>query len=125
MQSEGSIGSPTRALGVLLLVARWTMAILLGVGALVFLLHGRADFARLGRPDGARIALGCAEMAGAGLLLFARTVRAGSLLLLIVLAWAAGFHFAVGLSSGVLWIFLLAVLAILAATRARKAQEVP
>jgi hypothetical protein len=89
----------------------------------VLLLHGRAAFARLGRPDEARIALACGEIAGVVLFLFRRTALAGGLALVIVLAWAAGFHFALGQSAGRLWLYLAAVLVLAAATQTLAARQ--
>jgi hypothetical protein len=105
-----------RALRLALAVVRWLLALVLGAAALAFLLHGRVGFARLGGRDEARIALGCAEMTGAGLFLFRRTMLAGAVVLLIVLSWAAGFHFARGLGSHQLWVYLSGVLALTAAS---------
>jgi hypothetical protein len=107
-----------RALRVLLTAGRWVLGAALGFGALSFLVHGRAVFTRLGQPDGARIALAGAEILGAALFLFRRTALAGGAVLLIVLAWAAGFHFALDMGSLRLWIYLAAVLVLAAATRA-------
>ena len=106
-----------RALRVLLTLARLCLGAALGVAALSFLLHGRGAFARFGRPDEARIALASGELAGAALFLFRRTALAGGLVLLIVLAWAAGFHFALGQAARNLWLGLAAVIALSAATR--------
>ena len=108
-----------RALRILVAAARWLLAIALALGALSFLVHGRGAFARFGRPDGARIALAAAELAGAVLFLFRRTILAGALVLLVVLAWAAGFHFALGLGATNLWLSMAAVLVLSAATSAR------
>jgi hypothetical protein len=106
-----------------LTAARAAVAVWLGRGAFVFLLHGRAVFEHLGRPDGARITIVCAELAGAILFLFTRTAIAGGLVLSVVLAWAAGFHFAVGEASRMLYVFLFGVLALAGGTRALAAQE--
>ncbi len=114
--AEGSKGS--RTLALLATAARWLLAAALAFGALSFLVHGRGVFARYGRPDAARIELACAEFFGAVLFVFRRTALAGGLVLLIVLAWAAGFHSALGLGTANLWLYLAAVLALSAATRA-------
>lgn len=118
MPDSASRSKRARALGILLTVLRWGLGVALATGALSFLLHGRGVFARLGRPDGVRIALACGELAGAALFLFRRTALAGGVVLLIVLAWAAGFHFAVGMAARGLWLNLAAVLALSAAGRA-------
>ncbi|HWZ86304.1 MAG TPA: hypothetical protein VN032_08885 [Thermoanaerobaculia bacterium] len=75
--------------------ARVVLALLLGGGAVLFLVHGRGHFARLGLPDSGRVALACAEIAAAALFVFRRTMPAGAVGLLMVLAWAAGLHFGV------------------------------
>jgi hypothetical protein len=49
---------------------------------------------------------------------WARTAVAGGLVLSLLLAWVAGFHFAVGWGSRMLLLFLAAVLALTAGTRA-------
>jgi hypothetical protein len=108
----------TRRLASLLTAARVALGMFLAGGALLFLLKGRADFARLQRPDAARVALCAAEFAAAGLFLFCRTALAGGVGLAVVLAWAAGFHFARGLPAGGLLLSLAAVLALSAATGA-------
>ena len=100
-------------------VGRWLLAIALAFGALTFLVHGRGTFARFGRPDGARIALASAEFVGAALFLFQRTSAAGAIVLLVVLAWAAGFHFALGLGAANLWLYLVAVLVLRVAASRR------
>jgi len=107
----------------LLTAARAVVAVWLGRGALVFLMHGRAVFESLGRPDGVRIAIVCVELAGAILFLFTRTAIAGGVVLAILLAWVAGFHFAVGEASRMLFVFLSAVLALSGATRTLLARE--
>jgi hypothetical protein len=113
--SEGPKGS--RALTTLS-AARCLLAVTLAFGALSFLVHGRGVFARFGRPDAAWIALAAAEFVGAFLFLFRRTVLAWTVVLLIALAWAAGFHFALGLGTANLWLYMTGVLALSAATRA-------
>ena len=118
MPDSASRSKRARALGILLTVLRWGLGVALAAGAFSFLLQGRGVFERLGRLDGARIALACGELAGAALFLFRRTALAGGVVLLIVLAWAAGFHFAVGMAVRGLWLNLAAVLALSAATRA-------
>ncbi len=112
-----------RALRVVLAAGRWLLGAALGLGALSFLVHGRPVFTRLGQPDAARIALAGAEFAGAALFLFRRTMLAGGVVLLIVLAWAAGFHFALEMGSSRLWVYLAAVLVLAAATRAESARR--
>ena len=63
---------------------RWALAIVLGTGAIVLLVGG---------PRGPlHLAIGTAELAGALLLLVARTRRAGACVLLAVLAVAAAVH---------------------------------
>ncbi|HSS45324.1 MAG TPA: hypothetical protein VLO07_08290 [Thermoanaerobaculia bacterium] len=102
---------------LLWLAVRAIIALILARGALIFLLHGKTEFARLERPDSARWFLGLAEILGAALFLFSRTLMAGALLLVTTLAWAAGFHFALALPSSSLWVFLLIVLSLFAASR--------
>ena len=97
----------------ILAAARWLLTLALAFGALSFLVHGRGAFARFGRPDEARIALAGAELAGSVLFLFRRTARAGAIVLVVVLAWAAGFHFALGLGAVNLWLYLAAVLVLM------------
>jgi hypothetical protein len=104
--------------GARLLVACW-----LAWGALVFLRHGRGAFAHLGRPDSARVAIALAEIVGAALFLFGRTALAGGLALSLLLAFVAGLHFAAGGEARMLPVFLFAVLALTAATRAQRAGE--
>jgi hypothetical protein len=113
-----SAGGPRwpAGLGPVIAALRWLFGLTLGAAALSFLVHGRAAFERLRQPDAARIVLASAEIAGAVLFLFRRTVLAGALVLLVVLAWAAGFHFALGLPSHHLWLYLAAVLALAAPT---------
>jgi hypothetical protein len=118
MQTENEISDGLRGRRVLLAAARAAAAAWLGTGALGFLLHGRAAFARLGRPDDARIAIACVELVGAALFLFTRTAPAAGLVLSLLLAWVAGFHFAVGWGSRSLYLYLAVVLALTAATRA-------
>ncbi len=74
---------------------RAAMSLLLGGGGILFLLHGRSHFARLGLPDSGRIALASAEIAAALLFVFRRTMGFGAIGLLLVLAWAAGLHFGI------------------------------
>lgn len=93
----------------LLTALRAMAAIALARGAVVFLRHGQAVLAHMGLPDFARIALASAEIAGAALFLFGPTAVMGGVVLLAVLAWAAGFHFAAGLPSQTLWVFFLVV----------------
>ncbi len=114
---DSAEGTKRRTLTIVAASARWLLASALAFGAVSFLVHGRGVFARFGRPDGARIALAGAEFAGAILFLFRRTVLAGALVLLIVLAWAAGFHFGLGRGAAKLWLYLAAVLVLSAATR--------
>ena len=97
--------------GVRLAVAagRVAMALLLGGGGLLFLLHGRGHFARLGLPDYGRIGLSLAEIAAAALFAFRRTVGFGAIGLLLVLAWAAGLHFGIREPSASLYIDMAAV----------------
>jgi hypothetical protein len=97
-----------------LLAARALVALLLAKGALAFLLHGRGVFAHLGRPDGVRIAIGCIELLGAALFIWKRTAVAGGVVLSLLLAWVAGFHYAVGWGSMLLFLFLAAVFALTA-----------
>ena len=113
MADSEPAGGRSRAARTAWTGARWLLGLALGAGAMSFLVHGRAAFARLRQPDEARILLAGAELAGAVLFLFRRTLLAGALVLLIVLAWAAGLHFALGLASLRLWLYLAAVLALL------------
>jgi hypothetical protein len=119
MRSEGN----RARLGWLLAGARLLAAFWLAWGALVFLRHGRGVFAHLGRPDAARVAMALVELGGAALFLFARTTLAGGLVLSLLLAWVAGLHFAAGWEARTLYVFLFAVLALTAATRAQTAGE--
>jgi hypothetical protein len=103
------------------------MALLLGGGGLLFLLHGRGHFARLGLPDDGRVGLAVAEIVGAALFAFRRTAPFGAIALLLVLAWAAGLHFAIREPAGSLYLYMgvVAVLAhaedLAAATRRERA----
>jgi hypothetical protein len=117
MPTENESSGP-RGRRALLIAARAAGAAWLGTGAFGFLLHGRAAFAHLGRPDEARIAIACVELVGAALFLFTRTALAAGLVLSLLLAWVAGFHFAVGWGSRMLYVYLAAVLALTAATGA-------
>jgi len=117
MLAEKERSGSLRRRRILLIAARAVVAVWLGMGALGFLLHGRATFARLGRPDEARIVIGCVELAGAAFFLFTRTALSAGLLLSLLLAWVAGFHFAVGWGSWILYLYLIAVLGLTAATR--------
>ena len=121
MDGESGRGS-LRSLTVLLAAVRGFVALMLVRGTFLFLRHGRELMAHLGRPDAARIALSAAEIVGAALFLFAPTVLAGGLTLLVVLAWAAGFHFAVSGGSGALWFLLFVVAGLAAATRAARTE---
>lgn len=107
----------------MLAAARLLVALWLGWGALVFLRHGRAVFAHLGRPDAARVGICLAELSGAALFLFARTATAGGLVLSLLLAWVAGLHFAAGWEARMLYVLLFVVLALTTVTRARTAGE--
>lgn len=107
----------------LLAAARLLVAFWLGWGALVFLRHGGGVFAHLGRPDAARVGICLAELAGAGLFLFARTATAGGLVLALLLAWVAGLHFAAGWEARMLYVLLFVVLALTAVTRTRATGE--
>jgi hypothetical protein len=112
-----------RTLAGVVAAARALLAILLAKGALSFLLHGQAVFAHLGRPDEARIAIAVIELLGALLFLWRRTALAGGVVLSLLLAWVAGFHFGVGWDSSMLLLFLAAVLGLIALTR--RTQTVP
>ena len=88
-------GEAPRGVRIAVAAGRIAMALLLGGGGLLFLLHGRGHFARLGLPDNGRIGLSVAEIAAAALFAFRRTAGFGAIGLLLVLAWAAGLHFGV------------------------------
>jgi hypothetical protein len=105
-----------------LLVLRGLVAAFLGIAAALFLLHGRGSFARFGKPDDARVALAAAEVLGAALFAISGTALAGGILLLVVLAWAAGFHYALAMRSDRLWLDAVVVAALLAATYWRTAR---
>ena len=122
MEGNGRRSGGPRGLDLALLALRGIVAAFLGVAAAMFLLHGRGAFARLGRPDEARIALAAAELLGAALFVLSRTALAGGVLLVAVLAWAAGFHYALATRSGHLWLYAAAVAALLAATYLRRAR---
>jgi hypothetical protein len=92
---------------------RIVMALLLGGGGLLFLLHGRGHFERLGLPDHGRIGLATAEIMAAVLFAIRRTAPLGAIALLLVLAWAAGLHFAIREPSGGLYVYM-AIVAVLA-----------
>jgi len=89
------------------------MALLLGGGGFLFLLHGRGHFARLGLPDAGRVGLSVAEIVAALLFAFRRTAPLGAIGLLLVLAWAAGLHFAVREPAASLYLYM-GVVAVLA-----------
>jgi len=106
---------------------RIAMALLLGGGGLLFLLHGRGHFARLGLPDAGRVGLSVAEILAALLFVFRRTAPLGAIALLLVLAWAAGLHFAIHEPAGSLYLYM-AIVAVLAhaedlAAAARRARR--
>jgi hypothetical protein len=88
------------------------VAALLGFQALAFLFAGRHVFVRMGYPDSARIALAVLEAAAAVLAIIPRTFVVGAVGLVAVLAWAAGFHFALHQKTALLFadIALLALL---------------
>ena len=108
-----------RPLDLALLVLRALAGAFLGVAAVLFLLHGQGAFARFGKPDEARVALGAAEAVGSVLFVFSRTALAGGVLLLVVLAWAAGFHYGLAMSTWRLWLDATVVAALLAVTYLR------
>ena len=89
------------------------MALLLGGGGFLFLLHGRGHFARLGLPDAGRVGFSVAEIVAALLFAFRRTAPLGAIGLLLVLAWAAGLHFAVREPAASLYLYM-GVVAVLA-----------
>jgi len=97
---------PPRTARLAIAAGRIVMALLLGGGGLLFLLHGRGHFARLGLPDSGRVGLASAEIAAAALFAFRRTAGWGTIGLLLVLAWAAGLHFGVREPSGLLYIYM-------------------
>jgi hypothetical protein len=101
-----------RALRLAVAVGRALMAFLLGGGGLLFLLHGRGHFAKLGLPDHGRVGLALAEIAAAVPFAFRRTVGWGTIGLLLVLAWAAGLHFGVRESGSSLYLYM-AIVAVL------------
>jgi len=101
-------------------LGRAAVGALLGLGAAAFLLHGRHAFAAFHRPDGARVGLALCEIAGAVLFVFRATELAGAAVLLAVLGWALGFHFALALDTRLLWIDLAAVALLAAAGRVRR-----
>ena len=115
--------SGRRAVDLALLVLRGVVGVFLGVAAVLFLLHGRGAFARLGKPDEARVVLGAAEAIGSALFVLSRTALAGGVLLLVVLAWAAGFHFGMAMSPGHLWVYAAVVASLLSATYVRSARN--
>jgi hypothetical protein len=102
-----------RALRLVVAAGRIAMAILLGGGGLLFLLHGRGHFARLGLPDDGRIGLASAEIGAAALFAFRCTAPLGAIGLLLVLAWAAGLHFAIHEPARSLYLYM-GIVAVLA-----------
>jgi len=94
---------------------RWAVASFLWFAAVRFLVSGGAAFARLGLSDGARVALALCEILAAILWAVPRTVRIGAFGLVGVLAWAAGFHFALHQPAGHLFVSMALVAASLAA----------
>jgi hypothetical protein len=102
-----------RALRLAVAAGRIATALFLGGAGLLFLLHGRGHFAKLGLPDGGRVGLASAEIAAAALFAFRRTAPLGAIGLLLVLAWAAGLHFAVREPAGSLYLYM-GVVAVLA-----------
>jgi len=123
MESKEPRADRSRMANGVLILARSAIAALLAFGAWMFLLHGRRWFERPGRPDWARVLLCWAEIVGAFLFAFPRTAAAGALVLLSALAWAAGFHFALGQSTGMLWPDFAIVATLAVITHARKAGE--
>jgi hypothetical protein len=98
-------------------VLRVAVATFLGAQALALLLAGRGQFATLGYPDDARLALGILEVVAAILMLIPRTFFVGAIGLIAVCAWAAGFHLGLHRGSRTLLAYV-AVLALLLAARA-------
>jgi hypothetical protein len=94
------------------------LATLLGAQALTLLILGRGQFARLGYPDQARVALGVLELVAAILTIVPRTFYIGAIGLIAVLAWAAGFHYGLHRGSWLLLVYI-AALALLLAARTR------
>ena len=103
---------------------RWAVAAFLCFAALRFLVSGGAAFSRLGLSDGARFALALCEILAAILWAVPRTVRIGALGLVGVLAWAAGFHFALHQPSGHLFLLMALVAASLAARPRSSGQRI-
>jgi hypothetical protein len=118
--SQAQAGRGPAAVFWLLTALRALAAIALARGAVIFLRHGQAVLVHRGLPDFARIALSSAEIAGAVLFVFGPTAVIGGVVLLAVLAWAAGFHFAAGLPSQTLWILFFFVACATAATYAAR-----
>ena len=102
------------------------VAALLGFQALAFLVAGRHAFVRMGYPDAARIALGALEAAAAALTIIPRTFVVGAAGLVAVLAWAAGFHFALHARTWPLFADMAALALLLAfqPSRARRGESV-
>src|SRR5215472_3083253 len=121
MSSETFPTDESRLRRGLLTAARVLVAIVLAKGAFAFLMHGRAAVAHLGRPDEVRIAVGWIELVGAALLPWKRTAVAGGVVLSLLLAWVAGFHYGAGWRSGLLFVFLAAVIALTLLTIRRRA----
>jgi DoxX-like family len=96
---------------------RWAVSAFLCYAAVRFLVSGGAAFARLGLSDGARVTLALCEILAAILWAVPRTVRVGAFGLVGVLAWAAGFHFALHQPAGHLFVSMALVAASLAARR--------
>jgi hypothetical protein len=101
-----------RVVRLVVSAGRLALSLFLGGAGLLFLLHGRGHFAKLGLPDEGRIGLASAEIVAAALFAFRRTAALGAIGLLLVLAWAAGLHFAIREPAGSLYLYMGVVAAL-------------
>ena len=105
-------GDRSRRTGPAIAAARALVGLALALAAVRLLAHGRLHFARIGVPDGLRIALGVAEAVAGTLFAVPRTMRIGAVALLVVIGWAAGLHAGLHETAVHLYFYMLVVIAL-------------
>ena len=101
--------APARSSSSIVGAARVAVGAVLAIESVLFALHGRGAFSRIGHSDAARLGLALIELAASVLFAVPATFLAGGMALLGVLAWAAGVHFALGFRAGPLYGWIGAV----------------